>query len=661
MIKTYLNIFLLLFSSWTVYSQCQNETVLPYAIGAIIVFSLLMRVRTSDRQFAFFGRIPLSAIIIVSFIAGLLWRNIYPPPEDAVSPFPTFTAALQSGAIFASAIIWLKPFSMKNAHHLFFLAWLTVAVSSNVPFTDSMLFAFCAFCVIAVAVVILQTMNRPPEPKHRSRHYRDFIFFSILIVGLTTGLFYGISRSIVIMDEVFMRLIGDYVMPRSYTHFLSINRFMKLVPPGSSARDKRPVLEIKLPSDQGTYLKTQVFEDFDQGAWSEEEEIAKFPFPDKFTDKAQTAEMAMFVSFENIVPSPYGLAAAKSKMPLTKSDYGIIYAEDDQRTRIVEFALIPENASVELSSSQLKKCISLPADIASVLHEISSSIVESASDDSEKADRLNQYFLNHFQYSLDVDFRADHEGLIQMILEKRPAYCTYFATALALLLRSQDIPARVAAGFLVNEKIHARKNIFLARVYDAHAWVEVLLTDIDPKSGLSRKRWKVMDPTPAGERRETIRTIRIDLSKIAENIWLSILRLSVYLENLDKNKLKTDMLYVLIMIMLLINAKKIFAGIHRLLVTAKKQALPTSAKKDPVRLIYQRYEQYLKNAFREARKPSETDREVVDRLKTQPKIPSETIGKIESFIGQYHAARFGDRKNTALEKMIEDIEQKKRP
>ena len=146
MIKQYFNISILLITSWTVYSYCQNDTLLAHSAAIIIVLSLLTRIKTGDKQYALFGHIPLSMIIIVSFIAGLTWRNMYPPIEDTVSPFPTFTAALQSGSIFASLIIWLKPFAKKNVHYLFFLSWLTVALSINTAFTDSMLFLFFTFC-----------------------------------------------------------------------------------------------------------------------------------------------------------------------------------------------------------------------------------------------------------------------------------------------------------------------------------------------------------------------------------------------------------------------------------------------------------------------------------------------------------------------------------
>jgi len=342
-------------------------------------------------------------------------------------------------------------------------------------------------------------------------------------------------------------------------------------------------------------------------------------------------------------------------MPLTKSKGGIVYTKDDQRTRILIFSLEAKNAPVQLSPAQYRTYTSVPSDISYSLKNISSAITGPGSDDTSKANRLKNYFLDHFQYSLDVNFRADNQGLIKMIIEQRPAYCTYFATALTLLLRSQDIPARVATGFLADEKIDKKKNKFLARVYDAHAWVEVLLEDTDPETGLLRKRWQILDPTPAAERTQAIKYSIINFSKIAENLWLGMLRFSAYMENLDKDKLKKNIIITLTLLMLLINVKKIFKKFLELIVSVKKRTPKTKEKKDPVRSIYQRYEHYLKTAFGETRGLTETDHEVIDRLKTKEQIPAETIGKMESFVRQYHAARFGLRRDNDLGKIIEDM------
>ncbi len=65
-------------------------------------------------------------------------------------------------------------------------------------------------------------------------------------------------------------------------------------------------------------------------------------------------------------------------------------------------------------------------------------------------------------------------------------HCEYFATALALVLRLQDVPCRLVGGYLAHEWDPAAAAM-VVRARDAHAWVEVLLPD---------GSWRTFDATP---------------------------------------------------------------------------------------------------------------------------------------------------------------------
>ncbi len=58
------------------------------------------------------------------------------------------------------------------------------------------------------------------------------------------------------------------------------------------------------------------------------------------------------------------------------------------------------------------------------------------------------------------------------LFEQREGYCNYYATAMVLMLRSQGIPARMAAGF-AQGIWDAERGAYLVRERDAHTWVEV--------------------------------------------------------------------------------------------------------------------------------------------------------------------------------------------
>ncbi|GEM_PF-2158730 len=659
MIKEYVHVAILLSCAWNIYGRCQEDFLLPLFILGAVILTFLARGKSAENQFAFFSRIPLVVIIVLSFLAGWLWRYAVPVPEETVSPFPFIIAALQSGTLFAGLLIWLKPFTKSNMYRLTFLAWLTVALSINLPFTPSILFAFCLFCIVALTTVILHTTRKPTEKKYIFLYYRNFIAFSVLLVGLSTGLFYVISKTIVVIDKAFLYFMNDYVNSENYTNFLKIDSKLSLISPGRSAWDRRPVMEIRVPNVDNVYLKMQVFEDFDNGTWQEQKNIDKRPLPQMLEPGLPQGALMMFSSFEDIVPSPRGVAAVKGNGEFLKSNEGVLYAQKPQHTRRLEFSLAEAAASFSWTPQQQRHYTALPPDIAPSLYQISSQVVGEEYDPKKKALLIRGFFRENFQYSLTVDFRGDNKGIVKMIEEQRPAYCSYFATAMTLLLRSQGIPARVAVGFLTSEKNDARNNTFLVRVNHAHAWSEALLPEVDARTGQIRYNWQGLDPTPADDRQQAIEAAGIDVRGLIEKTWLVILRAGVYLNDLDKEKLKVNIFRALVLLLFLINAPKMLAAARPLFRTLRKRVPKKRKKPDLIQSMYLRYEHHLKTAFGELRKPDDTDTEVIDRIKGRDGISLEKIAPLESFLRNYHAARFGGKSGIDLDKLLRALEQEK--
>jgi transglutaminase-like putative cysteine protease len=81
-----------------------------------------------------------------------------------------------------------------------------------------------------------------------------------------------------------------------------------------------------------------------------------------------------------------------------------------------------------------------------------------------------------FQYSLDSAgepiFGLD--PIEQFLSVDRQGNCQYFASAMALILRSQGIPARLVVGYSTDE-YNSIGNYYVARQLHAHAWVEALI------------------------------------------------------------------------------------------------------------------------------------------------------------------------------------------
>jgi len=112
-----------------------------------------------------------------------------------------------------------------------------------------------------------------------------------------------------------------------------------------------------------------------------------------------------------------------------------------------------------------------------------------------------------FHYTLQGQERDTSIDAIEDFVANNPrGHCEYFATALALMLRSQGIPSRVVLGYRCDEW-HEDQQCYQVRQLHAHAWVEAFLDHDHVPDTLRRSEpirwmhggWLRLDPTPAAE------------------------------------------------------------------------------------------------------------------------------------------------------------------
>ena len=108
--------------------------------------------------------------------------------------------------------------------------------------------------------------------------------------------------------------------------------------------------------------------------------------------------------------------------------------------------------------------------------------------DLERALRIQDRLRRDFTYSLNAGDRPVADPLANFLFVTRRGYCEYFASAMAILLRTQGIPARVATGFQ-SGYYNDVSGSWVMRASDAHAWVE---------GWIEGRGWVTFDPTPPG-------------------------------------------------------------------------------------------------------------------------------------------------------------------
>ncbi len=129
----------------------------------------------------------------------------------------------------------------------------------------------------------------------------------------------------------------------------------------------------------------------------------------------------------------------------------------------------------------------LPHTIDPRVSELARTLTASAANNYDRAAAIQSYLRNNFQYTLDPPAIEPEDPVGSFLFRSKSGYCEYFAAAMAVMLRTLNVPSRLVNGFQTGSYNRIGKD-FVVRARDAHSWVEVYFTGYG---------WIPFDPTPA--------------------------------------------------------------------------------------------------------------------------------------------------------------------
>jgi hypothetical protein len=204
--------------------------------------------------------------------------------------------------------------------------------------------------------------------------------------------------------------------------------------------------------------------------------------------------------------------SARRYAPHLSTNDGTLF-RPDQRGGEYDYEVISDTVSTapQLHESPPgefdKYLLSVPADLEPRLRQIAEPLVANIDAKGEaaitaRARRLESFLRDSgkFTYTLQMDVKDRRLDPVQDFLDNRKeGHCEYFASALALLLRSVKIPSRVVNGFKGGDWNELTQTLNVRQKH-AHSWVEALVAVNADQNPI----WITLDPTPAAERRESI-------------------------------------------------------------------------------------------------------------------------------------------------------------
>jgi transglutaminase-like putative cysteine protease len=131
-----------------------------------------------------------------------------------------------------------------------------------------------------------------------------------------------------------------------------------------------------------------------------------------------------------------------------------------------------DRAGQDYPPNVLESYLQLPSDLPQDIRELSANITANATTPYDKVLKIKDY-LSGIPYSTDLQPRPEGtDGVAYFLFTQKAGFCVHYASAMAVMLRSVGVPARLAMGYLPGDPGSETGEYILRDKY-YHAWVQV--------------------------------------------------------------------------------------------------------------------------------------------------------------------------------------------
>jgi protein-glutamine gamma-glutamyltransferase len=261
---------------------------------------------------------------------------------------------------------------------------------------------------------------------------------------------------------------------------------------------------VRMRADHSQYLRARIFDLFDGLHWrSSSDQTVKLAVgfngvdliaPDHYTstvlqtyeifierdldDHIAAAAVPVQLKFPATAVGVDKFGQLRSPGPLKK---GTAYAVTSQ------YHVRHGRLFAELDHQPLPTYTQLPDSLAPRIAALAREVTQGSPNQLRAAIALERHLRTSYQYNLDSALTSQGTTPIaKFLFETKSGHCEYFASALAVMLRTQNIPSRLVTGFSATNR-NPLTGYYDIHALDAHAWVEALVDD---------EGWVVLEPTP---------------------------------------------------------------------------------------------------------------------------------------------------------------------
>jgi transglutaminase-like putative cysteine protease len=274
-----------------------------------------------------------------------------------------------------------------------------------------------------------------------------------------------------------------------------------------------PQVRFRVQSTEPQYWKTTSFDRYTGGGWVRTEGTSPYPGrlqsppgasrPVRQTVTAETRLDALPSAWKpvSLSGSAVGNAQVTHQGDLRPGSAllpGETYTVESQVPQYTREQL--RRSGTDYPSEIESTYTQLPSSTSERLRVRSAEVAGGYDNPYDKAVAVRDYLQENKTYSLDVQ-RPSGDVADRFLFEMDAGYCTYYATTMVVMLRSQGVPARFVTGYTPGEQVGEDR--YVVRGFASPAWVEVYFADVG---------WVRFAPTPASDRQDA-ETARLEQAR----------------------------------------------------------------------------------------------------------------------------------------------------
>ena len=167
-------------------------------------------------------------------------------------------------------------------------------------------------------------------------------------------------------------------------------------------------------------------------------------------------------------------------------EQGAVYTVVSRRPQTTAARLRAAGDTAQITPPELAQRYTRLPQIPERVRTLATELTQGQPTTYDKVLAIEGWMADHTQYSLDIPpLPAGEDAVERFLFVDKVGFCEQIASSLVVMLRSQGIAARLAAGYTPGER-NPFTGLYEVRARDAHAWAEVYFPTIG---------WQAFDPT----------------------------------------------------------------------------------------------------------------------------------------------------------------------